>query len=484
LDIRDFLEKEGPCLSSKIKQALKNGGRSEEAARQKISRAKGDVYHLQGIRFPKRESFLYLKQDFNSPIYFLKLVKALEETASIHICIISGLRTFGGNVSKEKLRILSACPHARKKKKTFDQAVKELVSIRLIYEENDRYYLNDAIFENPDESRTMGSLNIFIQNILAQWLKNNGLVSYNTPEFNSDFCSYFWDIKAVSYLLPFSKSKAGSRNPGFVVADVIPKENIGDDSINYFIRKTESCYLEKNSPPFLPILIGFNFQRETLLKLRAKNILVSTVSNFFGKETSRLLEKIKVLLQKKSLNNTSDIDILHIEEALQDISRLDIDVNNLKGHLFELIVAHILANTNPGNVPIINKIIHFEGRQKEIDVFVSNSKEIDIYECKAYKQLVDDTEISKWKGKISSIYRYFKSMDDNSNKDIKFHFWITSDFTQDAKSILNKASGDTRKYSIEKKNGKEIFQYTKEWNLTSLSKILQEYFSCYNEEIQ
>jgi hypothetical protein len=299
----------------------------------------------------------------------------------------------------------------------------------LIYEENNYYYLNDTISENSDESRAMESLNAFIQNILAQWLKNNSLVSYNTPEFNSDFCSYFWDVKAVSYLLPFLKGKAGSQNPGFIVADIIPKKNISDDSTNYFIRKIESCYLEKNSPPFLPILIGYNFQKETFIKLRKKNILVSTVSN-----------------------------------------------------LFELIVTHILANTSSGNAPIINKIIRSEGRQKEIDVFVSNSKEIDIYECKGYKQLVDDTEISKWKRKISFIYHYFKSLDDNSNKDIKFHFWTTSDFTQDAKNIFEKASENTGKYSIEKKTGKEIFQYAKEWNLSGISKILQEYFSYQNEE--
>jgi hypothetical protein len=473
MDIKDFLVKEGPCLSSKIKQALKNEGQSEEAARQKISRAKGDVCHLQGIRFPKRESFLYLKRDFNSPKYFLNLIKALEESASIHICIVSGLKTFGGKASKEKLRILSGCPQARKKKKTFDQAVKELISVRLIYEENNYFYLNEEISDNFGESRTMESLNIFIQNILAQWLKNNSLVSYDTPEFNGDFCSYFWDIKAVSYLLPFLKNKDGFRNLCFVVADVIPKENIGDESINYFIRKIDSCYLEKNSPPFLPILIGCGFQKKTLLKLKEKNILVSTVSNFFGKETSRLLENIIVLLQKKSLNTN---DIMPIKEVLRDISKLDVDVNNLKGHLFELIVAHILANTNPGNVPIINKIIYLDSRQKEIDVFVSNSKEIDIYECKGYKQLVDDTEISKWKGKISFIYYYFKSLDDNSNKDIKFHFWTTSDFTQEAKDILNAASENTRKYSIERKNGKEILQYTKEWNLNSVSRILEEYF--------
>jgi hypothetical protein len=297
--IRDFLEKEGPCLSSKIKQALKNEGQSEEAARQKISRVKGDVCHLQGIRFPKRESFLYLKRDFNSPKYFLNLVKALEETASIHICIISGIKTFGGKASKEKLRILSGCPQARKKKKTFDQTVKELISIRLIYEENDYYYLNNAIDENSNESRTMESLNIFIQNLLVQWLKNNSLVSYNTPEFNSDFCSYFWDIKAVSYLLPFLKSKAGSRNTGFIVADIIPKENISDDSINYFIRKIESCYLEKNSPPFLPILIGYNFQKGTLIKLRSKKHSCINGFKFFRGRNFKTVSKNHGIIAKK-----------------------------------------------------------------------------------------------------------------------------------------------------------------------------------------
>jgi hypothetical protein len=120
----------------------------------------------------------------------------------------------------------------------------------------------------------------------------------------------------------------------------------------------------------------------------------------------------------------------------------------------------------------------------QLDVFVSNSREINIYECKGCKELVDDTEIGKWKGKISFIYRYFKSIDDNSNKDIKFHFWTTSDFTQDAKNILGEAGKTTKKYSIEKKNGNEIFQYTKDWNLSSISRILKEYFLYHNEEIQ
>ena len=49
MDIREFLFKKGPCLSSIIKNELIKEGLKDEAARQQISRARGGIYRLKEI---------------------------------------------------------------------------------------------------------------------------------------------------------------------------------------------------------------------------------------------------------------------------------------------------------------------------------------------------------------------------------------------------------------------------------------------------
>jgi len=51
MNIREILSQKGPCLSSTIKNELIKEGLKDEAARQQISRARGEIYRLQEIQF-------------------------------------------------------------------------------------------------------------------------------------------------------------------------------------------------------------------------------------------------------------------------------------------------------------------------------------------------------------------------------------------------------------------------------------------------
>ncbi|WP_010252928.1 NERD domain-containing protein [Treponema primitia] len=486
MNIREFLECNGPSLSSKIKKQLMAEGMSDEAARQAISRLKGEIYRLTEIKFPKRETFLYLKSQYKSDIFYYNLSSAIEETSSIHKCIISGLRNFGGCLPIEKLKVLSGCPQARKKKKTFDQTLHELEAVNLVYNNEEFYYLNDSLKINNElynDNKLILYLNDFIKESLALWLRKNSLVSYEAVSFYGDFSSYIWDITAPSYLLPFIKIKADATKPGFIVADIIPQSDIGNTDIDYFIRKVESCFLEKNTRPFIPIILGYSFEHETLKFLKSKNILVSTIYNFFGEEIEKILKNIEKTLKATAINDVNSIE--NINTILTAVSKIEGETNNLRGHFFELIAGHVVSNIYAG-IPRLNQKIAHEGKKAEIDILIITSKEIIIYECKGYinSRLVSNTDIEKWKNKISIIYNYFKSKDEHSNKKVVFNYWTTSDFSDDAKNNLMEFSNDLRKYVVRKMNGNEIFNYSKELNLENICGILKQYFPYNNKAVR
>jgi hypothetical protein len=371
LDIREFLWEKGPSLASRIKNELLKEGLTDEAARQQISRARGGIYRLKEIKFPKGELFIYLKDQYKITSFYTNLISAFNTTSSIHKCIITGLNNFGGCVPVDKLRVLSGCPKARKKRKTFDQVVHELQAIELINFDNGLCFLQEDIFSSRKtytESRSIIYLNEFLREILAQWLRKNNFVSYDAVSFNADFCSYYWDISAPSYLLPFFNKKGGEQKPGFVVADIIPQYDINENDIDYFIRKVESCFVGKNDRPFIPILLGYRFEESAWNLLKKRNILATTVNNFFGDETEKLLTNIAKLLEVKNIKESVSLE--NINDILKAVSKIEGPTNNLRGHFFELIVWLIASENRHGTVSL-NKKIRKDNECAEIDVLMS-----------------------------------------------------------------------------------------------------------------
>jgi len=476
MDIREFLFRKGPCLSSTIKNELIKDGLKEEAARQQISRARGGIYRLKEIQFPKREFFIYLKDQFKSPLFYTNLVKAFKTTSSAHKYIITGMNNFGGCVTIEKLKVISGCPKARKKKKTYDQAIRELQAVGLIAINDNLCFLQEDVFLSTkiySDSKLISYLNDLFQEILAIWLKKNSIASYNAITYYGDFCSYNWDLASPSYLLPLIKRKGEKRNPGFIVADIIPQFDIDDDDVEYFIRKVEGCFSERNTVPFIPILLGFKFKDSTWELLKKRNILAATVYNFFGEEIEKLLINIIELLKVNNLSELCNFD--NFKMILKEISKIEGPINNLKSYFFEVLVYIIASKVYSGSIEIHKKIKNANLRA-EIDVLVTTSNEIIVYECKAKKskQIITGEEIEIWKKKIASLYSYFKSIDENCNRKISFHFWTTSDFDDEANKIFSEMT--VEKYNVEKKNGNEILAFTKSKNLEEICGALKQFF--------
>ena len=197
-------------------------GYSEDAARQKISRDGKQIIRLQANLFPKRTSFLYLKEHENTGIFFENLFTALKTTNSIHYCAIAALAARGGKASLQKFMVLSGAPIMRKRQKNFDLLVRELIQSKLAFkkiENNEEIIeLNSYLITEPLKEKEVDVLNVLEELIAAamgDWLKKNGLGSYNKLKRIGDFNSYHWDITVPSYVFPFC-TKNIQATPGFM----------------------------------------------------------------------------------------------------------------------------------------------------------------------------------------------------------------------------------------------------------------------------
>lgn len=68
--VKDFLQNHGPCLSSELADYLVQTLKiSPDAARKRVSRLADNVRRLGYVTFPRRARFMYLEQQFGSPVY-------------------------------------------------------------------------------------------------------------------------------------------------------------------------------------------------------------------------------------------------------------------------------------------------------------------------------------------------------------------------------------------------------------------------------
>jgi len=78
----NILQSNGPLSSSVVKKTMMDGGISEVAARQRISRSGEFVQRYSSLPLLKREAFLFLEDQYGSIDFWNELIKS--HTATLY----------------------------------------------------------------------------------------------------------------------------------------------------------------------------------------------------------------------------------------------------------------------------------------------------------------------------------------------------------------------------------------------------------------
>jgi hypothetical protein len=487
MDIINLLEANGPMLSSSIKKKLLNAGLSDVAARQQMSRVSKQIKKLPGNFFPCRAAFLYLKSHENTDKFFENLIFALKETNSVHFGAIAALAARGGKTNLEKFKVLSGAPIMRKKHKNFDLLMAELVQSKLVFkkQENDKEIieLHTSLLNAMPKSAWTDADEVIEELIaaaFANWIKKNGLGSYNKLKRNGEFNSYYWDITAPSYVFPLCE-KSEQAKSGFVVVDILPQYDITEEQIRYFVKKFESTRSQYRFGRFLPILIGNNFSASAFSFGKKSGFIITTPANFFGEQVGALLSDLKNTLENMTLAVSKKTEV-EITNMFKSVAKLEGKSNNIRGALFELVTGHMVFKKFGGIMDINKNIKNDNGEKTEIDVLcLEGNKAIRVFECKGCNanQIIDLSTVQRWEKKISIIRNWINGISVYAGREQHFEFWTTSSFKPEATDYIKRMKTSVKKYTVDCKAYPELLEIAKSEKLNSIYDLLNEHYGTY-----
>ncbi|RUO77885.1 hypothetical protein [Idiomarina seosinensis] len=494
ISIEKILLVHGPSLSSDLKDILVNQyGLSPAAARQKISRASGDVYKLKNLPFPRNATFVYLKSQYGSPDYWTALHESLLKTKSAYGLAISALTARQGMMPYEHFKIACGAPLRQKRHLSPDQIKKRLLDAGIVRTMtfNSREVLYLVRDENHKElrlSELQGRLlaESMLLKGLYSWCRNLGLASFNQLKIRDKgelpvISTTAWDLAGPSYLSGITSFKKGSDEikSGFIAIDILLNYIVSEHDIAPYLKKLNSLKQLKNVGSSIHFFVAFEYTAEAFNLLKKSGVSAATVKNLFGVDIAEGLSNLIYTLTVAA--NTIDSPE-KINELFDKLGKLEGASSLVRGALFEFLVAEVIRSTTQPVTVELNKIVRTsDAKQAEIDVFSPQhtNNEVIFAECKGLNPnaTLSDEEVDKWLfTRISTIRKYCLEHPDLQNKQLIFQLWTTANLSSESFEKIKKAADATKKYSIQLIDKKSIAEKLRSHSLKQLSETYRVHF--------
>jgi hypothetical protein len=471
-------------LSSHIVAEMERAGLSPEAARQRISRVRGEVLRLNDVHFANREKFLFLRSQYRSPEFSQNLRRDLISTGSAYGNVIAGLESRGGSVLKalapiaSGLSVSNATGHV-----LHETAVARLREHKLIREESapsGELVLSIPGTELTSHDRAVFQVEQIVLGVLAKWIGNTGIGSSGKIHIRDEsqyptYGQFAWDLVAPSYLGAITTFKNGAQIPGFVAAEINLGRNISKEHIRPFISKWDALRGQRRATRLQPIYIGRFFEPSALLELRKRGCLIGIPDTLFGQEAAEALLKLVATIEHAAIAVVKEPEAVF--KLLGRVAKIEGAALNIRGVLFEMIVGR-LFNLQGFHIDIRKVCKTDTGEKVEIDVRGRRQDQIICCECKGMSpgNLVSREEIEDWESRqLPRIKNWMKNADEIPN-DRRFVFWSSSGYSREAMLLIKELKNKYKRTPIEFLTGKDMENELRGISDNALQTIFREQF--------
>lgn len=489
--VEQYLKKNGPSLSSEISEHLaKKYQLSPAAARQRVSRSGKNIFRLE-LNFPRRAKFLFLKEQAGTGHYWGRLEEALLATNSAYGYAIMALHVREGIMPKHHFEIACGSPVRQKKHLSASLVLQRLIDTNLIkeiYVEGIGHCVYLGLYTNLIESIIPAmKARIFAEELilrgLKSWMRKLGFISYNQvssrgPEKNPKVSTTAWDLAGPSYLSPlvsFSKNES-QPNPGFVVCDILLNSEVSMRAIEPYLQKLSALRSLPKVGSQLCFFIANTFHEDAFKKLKSLGISPATTSAIFDNNIGKGLAELISLLSRAAVEV---IEPEKLDALFNSLGKIEGAANRLRGAFFEFIIAEAMRSKFGSSIQL-NRLCQTQGRSKEADVICVSNSDVLFIEGKGYSlsNKVSLDAIEYWLTEQIPVFRKFAlAHPDWKDKNLRFEFWTTGYFDNDAKVRLTNAKSNTTKYTIDYKDTKTVSQTIKDTNNKELIKTFSEHFT-------
>jgi len=474
--IEAILDYYGPLLSSEVATRLaEREGISPTAARQRLSRVRGNVRKLAGIPFPRNARFMYLDQQFGSPAYWYNLAAALIANNSALGYAISALRQHRGMVPARQFPIICGSPVRQLKHLSADTVLQRLSEAGLVKTvavsgvgecvalvQDKEFYSIGAI-----EMRTRTITEDILLAAVRDWLRKLGIASYHlvttrTHEKLPQVGTFVWDLSAPSYIGAVVRfSREGEPKPGFVVCDVNLAGDITLAGVAPFIRKCATLRALSNVGSCIQIFVADRFHKEAFVALRAAGIIAATPKSLFGAEVAEALRELTSALTEAAY---ASFDAEKFDHLFRTLGKIGGAANQLRGALFEYMTADIAKRTFLGEVTM-NRVFKVADKGKaEIDVLVvQQNQRLIAIECKGYtpRSIIPDDLFKRWlQHNVPVAYAYIRQHSEWQNLPCHFEFWTSAPISDEMLELFQqtKAALKPSRYTIDLRGPQDVWK--------------------------
>jgi hypothetical protein len=450
--VEGLLQRRGPSLSSDLAKALvRKYHLTPAAARKRVSRRSGNVRQLAYIKFPRNARFVYLVKQFGSSSYWDNLIRALLDTNSAYGLALASLRLRNGIMPVSHFSAACGAPIRQKKHISADTIASRMIQAKLVGEYTvpgiGRCY---GLLEGPDrydEGQDLIRARLVAEDILLKatksWSRRLGLVSYGRVATRGDAMrppqvgTFAWDLSAPSYLAPLLGWVGKSPKPGFFACDVLLGSDVDEVGLKPFIHKCETLRTLSNVGRCLQVFVADHFSPKAFDLAKRTGVVPATPESLFGKDVAEGLSMLfDVLRDAAALGVSTE----QVADLFQRLSQIEGAALNLRGALFEYVVAEIVRQTIGPNVRIRRIFRAPDGSKAEADVVVEKpNRAVTFIECKGHQPsgLIDDETARQWLVEtIPTLYAAARQHSEWRNVDVKFEFWTSGRLSDTARNLI------------------------------------------------
>lgn len=469
-----ILKQQGPLMSSELSLLLVSQfGIVKNTASQAITRDTS-IIKIKGF-FSSSQSFCFLEEHKEQIDFYDKLLASLFTYGKKYWYCLNALKMCGGIISQKYLECYTNYPIIPLKSHLpFKDVLQKFVEQEILIFNGNRYLLSpkyNKSFTNYAHYTTIEAIKEAVLDNFNSFIKNIGLISFNTGELFPEYGKFRFGFKGVSYVTGIMD---GAKN-GYVVADILLGHPIYAEDVKFFVDKLNTIKQFEKSSRLIPFLIVDDLDPEALNLLKSNGIVVGFIKELFGEKYAETLIELVAILNNAgaSLKKTPEKYLDLINELKTYNKGL---ANNIKGTLFEFVIGHI-HSVKCQNLDLGREIIDKNGNKHEMDVVAIYNDKIVISECKATKSMMNLSVIEKWDGfKLPAFYDWIKGIEVYKEKDIVFEYWSTGGYTVDALARLTHLQASSKRFKIEYFDGDDLKEKAIKMKNKKLKEVIDNFF--------
>ncbi|MDR5879411.1 hypothetical protein [Caballeronia sp. LZ032] len=265
--------------------------------------------------------------------------------------------------------------------------------------------------------------------------------------------------------------------PGFIVLDVLLKDEVDLNDLSPFIYKCRSLR-QVRGVRTMQFFVAHRYTLEALDAIRREGVVPATTESLFGTDVARALMELSATLTQAA---TQAVEPEKFTQLFEKLGKIEGAAGTLRGALFEFVIADVMRRTVAGANITMNKIYRQDGKDvAEVDVrVVVPGQQIRFIECKGLLpgRLLSDSDVEAWLNKrIPTVRSQTLDNPEFRNLALTFELWLTGELSPeaDAKIEAMRASVDPKRYAIKVLLASEIEDTVRD--LPDLRKVITQHF--------